>query len=77
MKETEKIDPEAPILRKHHDGTVWREGNCACGNKMYKKNLTTNTMEFLIRKNGPGNQKTQTIQQEGDNTHIRDRKSVV
>ncbi len=35
------------------DGSVWRRGKCTCGNTLYKKNLTTGTLEFLSARRSP------------------------
>jgi Uncharacterized protein conserved in bacteria len=55
--------PKNPTVKhiKKTDGTVWRDGVCECGNKVYKKNLTTGEIEFLIKRDRPGFYEHQVI----------------
>lgn len=39
---------------KHNDGTIWQDFICQCGKKIYKREITSHKVEFLVEKNGPG-----------------------
>ena len=46
---------EEDIYEKKGDGSVWRKATCDCGNVIYKKNLTTGTIQFLSVRKTPKN----------------------
>lgn len=48
------IATQEPQLIVRGDGTVWRTAVCSCGATMYKKNLTTNEIEFLVKRDHQG-----------------------
>ncbi len=64
------IAREKPQLIVHGDGSVWRTAVCSCGVTIYKKNITSNEIEFLIKRDRAGFYLSQTISP-------HDRRSVV
>ena len=45
---------QEPQLIVHGDGSVWRTAICSCGTTIYKKNLTSNEIEFLVKRDRQG-----------------------
>lgn len=41
------MDKTENLHEKHPDGSVWRRFICDCGKVVYKKNLTTGTLQFI------------------------------